>query len=109
MSAEHTVTVVWECGYPPTYRFACHAPAGALCHADFDCPCETWRNLRVDGDGRPSHTDDAGVRHVGGYGETCNLREWFENGDEPLEGHITFTVMPSWDGGTTFDVVGVEP
>lgn len=97
-TTDHTVTVTWEGGYP-SYKFECSAPADALCRAQWTCDCESWAFAGVR-DGIPWHShvdaDDplspSTERHTGKFGDECNLRDWFDNTDEPLEGSVTIPV-----------------
>ncbi|QCB93328.1 hypothetical protein [Cellulomonas shaoxiangyii] len=96
--AEHTVTATWDGGGWPTYRFHCAAGPQSLCHAVYDCLCEEWDVDGVEG-GRPWHALDDGPRHVGTFNsDVCNLRDWFENTDDPLHGELTFAVDADYQG-----------
>jgi len=110
----HTVTARFEDGWfaEALASMKCTAPADALCHAVWDCGCEEWSDPRIE-DGRPVHSvivyDDEEDReewHVGRFDpEFCNLREWFDNSDETLNGDVTFPVTPEWTGeGYVFNV-----
>ncbi|WP_353707632.1 hypothetical protein ABRQ22_17375 [Cellulosimicrobium sp. ES-005] len=96
----HTVTARFEDGrhVEALSTMTCTAPADALCHAVWDCDCEAWDLPRVE-DGRPVHMSMYGGEHTGQLDpEFCNLREWFDNSDETLNGEITFPVTPEWTG-----------
>lgn len=104
----HTVTLTFN-GVAPTATFACHAPSTAICHAVWTCACEEWDEAGVT-DGVPWHrVDDSDIephRHEGALDDReCNLRDWFENSDDPLHGHVTVPVTATWQGDHyTFEV-----
>lgn len=98
--ARHTVTVEFEPGYGQRTTLRCHADADALCHAVYDCQCVEWYGSGTE-DGRPFHCagEDETERHYGRFEPYyCNIREWFENSDDPMGGDITFAVTATWAG-----------
>ena len=105
IAGEHPVTVEWDGGLV-TYRMACNAPADALCHAVYECDCESYYSPGVIGD-HPAHLTEAGHVHQGKFDAAfCNLREWFDvEPVEVLHGSLTFPVVASWNGdGYEFEV-----
>lgn len=106
----HLVTADWEPNGGPSMSLKCEAPAEALCHAVWACECEEWDEDGVE-DGKPWHRHDGDshlARHRGKFDPTeCNLRDWFENSDEPMEGAIVFRVDPVFHGDyVTFKPAG---
>ena len=101
----HTVTIRFdELGYGPSYSMTCTEPAESLCHAVWDCSCESSDDCGEEG-GRPWHESSYGEdreRHYGTYDPTsCNVREWFENSEdvyECIKGSISFDVASEWNG-----------
>ena len=104
--SDHIVTVEFD-QWGTTNTLRCTAPADALCRARYTCECEEWSEEGLI-DGFPVHTvqrwdeatdEDVEDSHVGRFDpEYCNLREWFENTDEPLSGQSTFSVTAEWQG-----------
>lgn len=111
----HTVTARFEDGHfvEALATMTCTAPADALCHAVWNCDCDSWCTQGVNSEGLPFHEseDDYGPDHVGRFDpEFCNLREWFDGSDETLNGEITFPVTPEWTGdGYRFSAVKDTP
>lgn len=104
VDADHTVTAEWDGGYGgTTFTFRCHAGPESECHAVYDCACEEWTHVGIE-DGRPWHEAydreaDKEVRHVGTFDPNeCNLRDWFENTDDPMYGSLTFAVEAEYQG-----------
>lgn len=104
-ATDHEVTINLDEFWPSSrVKFDCYAPPEAMCHAVFDCGCESWHEAGVDS-GRPWHHHDEwpssrqDTRHWGRFDPSeCNLRDWAENSDEVLRGVLTFGVTGHWDG-----------
>jgi hypothetical protein len=104
MSADHFVTVEWSWSSPfPRESLTCKAPVESICHAVWDCQCESWDADGIE-DGAPWHSLQGGdfdstERHVGRFDRSeCNLVNWFDNTDEVMRGSITFPVVAAFDG-----------
>ena len=100
--SEHTVTIDWGRDGWATNRFECHAPADAMCHAVWSCDCEEFYDAGIR-NGVPAHRpdpDDPDRWHAGTFNAAaCNLRDWFDNTDEPLRGEVTVPVRAEWQCG----------
>ena len=102
----HTVTVKFDdYGYQPSYSMTCTQPKESMCHADWDCSCESFGE-HGDEDGRPWHepsyyTGDREL-HWGTYDPTrCTIALWFETTEDVhgcIHGGISFDVEPEWQG-----------
>ena len=102
----HTVTIKFDdYGYQPSYSMTCTQPKESVCHADWDCSCESFGE-NGDENGRPWHepsyyTEDREL-HWGTYDPThCTITEWFENTEDVygcIHGGVSFNVEPEWQG-----------
>lgn len=94
----HSVTIEWRDGWQ-SYTFTCDAAPDSLCRVAWDCVCESWNDQGVE-DGVPWHSHDDGEwRCLGSFVEgLCNLRDWFENTDECIEGTLTVPVTARFQG-----------
>ena len=102
----HTVTIKFDdYGYQPSYSMTCTQPKESVCHADWDCSCESFGE-NGDENGRPWHepsyyTEDREL-HWGTYDPThCTITEWFENTEDVygcIHGGVSFDVEPEWQG-----------
>ena len=102
----HTVTIKFDdYGYQPSYSMTCTQPVESMCHADWDCSCESWGEAGSE-DGRPWHKpyycDEDGELHWGTYNPThCTITLWFETTEdvhEYIHGGASFDVEPEWQG-----------
>jgi len=98
---EHEVVIDFTDGYAVT-TLRCNAPERALCHAEYECECESWFEDGVE-NGRPWH--DAGdyseldkERHYGKFVARCGMADWARNTDEWLMGEVTAPVRYDWQG-----------
>ena len=94
----HRAIIDLETGHA---RLRCEAPLHSMCHAVFDCQCEEYHDYGLDGR-RPYHLsiDDDGedITHWGSFDQDqCNLTDWFDNDDEPLNGEISVMVQETWE------------
>lgn len=90
-------------GWTSSYRLICRAPGNAPCKAVWDCDCELIFDYMVDREGKPTHLLDPFDKHtwhVGHFDHSqCSIRDWFEgDGEEELQGTVTFDVEPRWEG-----------
>lgn len=115
----HTVTLTFDGGYIPTTTWTCTAPPDALCHAVWDCDCESWVHAGVTDEGVPWHSWEdvedpltpTTERHTGTFGDECALGTWWDASGEPLtevlHGSITFPVRAAFENDYyTFEPVG---
>jgi len=106
--SEHTVTIEFEDGCR-SYTFTCNAGPKSLCHARYTCDCETWYDQSIR-NGVPAHRPDPfdeGLWHAGVFdADECSHKPWFDEADDaPLDGEVTFSVNPVWQGDyETFDI-----
>lgn len=102
MASEHTVTVKFD-HWGTHATLVCTAPLESQCHAVYSCDCEEYGGTGTD-DGRPWHLplyedpNEPVERHYGHFDpDECDLKNWFEETDDPLDGGLTFDVTPVWE------------
>ena len=97
--SDHTIN--YDLRYPGNGVLECHAAPDAMCHAVFDCECESYDGYHVV-DGKPHHHSsydgiEASGHHVGHFDpDQCNLRDWHENSDEDVAGEVRVYVKEEW-------------
>lgn len=80
----------------------CKEDPEAMCHASWNCDCESWDNYHV-ANGKPVHIiedwdNDKQIEHIGYFDESsCIHQDWFDT-DELLEGSLEFPIRPEWQG-----------
>lgn len=80
-----------------TTELVCNAPLDSICHAQWDCECESWPDQGIEG-GRAWHETHDGETHWTTLNlDYCIWRDWFESDDEPLNGTVTVDITPRWE------------
>lgn len=80
-------------------RLDCTAPAGAPCHAVWECNCESFYDLTTV-DGQPTHRPwyDDGEGHTGRFDMNyCAVESWWGADDNCSIGLVRVPVEVDWD------------
>lgn len=102
----HSMRITLNGGSSPTYRLICHEPDSAVCHAKWDCGCESWGEDGVT-DGRAWHSayndEDDDVTHWGTPSGDCDRVNEYDASDvdelgPQFEHVIDLPVALSWEG-----------
>lgn len=89
-----------------SWGVVCNAPDESLCHAEWECDCESWSKGGVD-NGVPWHVGrydehDQEIKCLGKFGTYCNYQDWFE--DDQIEGSIRLPCDIDWDDSPVFHI-----
>lgn len=108
----HSVTIEAEERWGIHVTFHCDEPAEAMCRAIWRCECEQYYSSCIR-NGVPAHQpdpDDPDCWHAGTFGGDCDLRAWFDEGEDLLIGKVTLPVEAQWqDGYYTFTLTSAVP
>lgn len=113
--SDHQIRIVFD-GWHPSYGIVCNAGPESFCHADFDCDCTEYYDLKVI-DGKPVHVVttyldeepwETEEQHVGKFNpDECLHESYLDALDaECIKGEITIDVEPEWDDGYSYKVIG---
>lgn len=103
-STDHALTIEFDGFGGPSLTLTCTAPSDALCHATYDCGCESWHSGGV-ADGAPWHavaddfdSDVVAAVHTGRFVAECGYQDWLSaEGVDALSGKFTLPVRPEWE------------